>query len=79
MVKQTKRAFISETSDREFPPVILKLIKRFQGQTVLIYCDPPYVLQTRSRKQYRGEMNNEQHEELLEVLADHPGPGVTSG
>lgn len=24
MVKQTKRAFISETSDREFPPVILK-------------------------------------------------------
>lgn len=24
MIKQTKRAFISETSDREFPPVILK-------------------------------------------------------
>lgn len=57
----------------------VKLIKRFQGQNVLIYCDPPYVLQTRSRKQYRCEMNNEQHEELLEVLADHPGPVVISG
>lgn len=29
MVKQTKRAFISETSDREFPPVILKSLILF--------------------------------------------------
>ena len=31
----------------------LELIQRFNYKKVLIYCDPPYVLQTRHGKQYR--------------------------
>lgn len=57
----------------------IELIRRFRHDDVLIYCDPPYVLQTRNRKQYRCEMEDWQHEELLDVLIDHPGPVVLSG
>lgn len=43
----------------------LELIKAFNHENVLIYLDPPYVLSTRGRKQYRYEMTDEEHEELL--------------
>lgn len=34
----------------------LDLIRRFNYENVLIYADPPYLLETRSGKQYRHEM-----------------------
>ena len=46
----------------------VKLIKRFQGQNVLIYCDPPYLLGTRRKGLYKHEMTDGQHEELLKAL-----------
>lgn len=57
----------------------LELIERFNYENVLIYCDPPYMLETRHGKQYRCEMDDSEHEELLEVLLRHKGAVLISG
>lgn len=57
----------------------VELIKRFNYPKVLIYCDPPYMLETRNRKQYRCEMDIKDHEELLKALLQHKGPALISG
>lgn len=57
----------------------VELIKRFNYKNVLIYCDPPYMLETRHGKQYRCEMSTEEHEELLGILIRHKGPVMISG
>lgn len=57
----------------------VELIKRFNYPNVLIYCDPPYVLGTRHGKQYRCEMENDEHEELLDTLLSHKGKVLISG
>ena len=48
---------------------------------VLIYADPPYLLETRAgkRKQYKKEMTDKDHAELLEVLKAHKGAVIVSG
>lgn len=56
-----------------------ELIQRYNFSNVLIYADPPYVLGTRHGKQYRCEMNDMAHEELLDVLLVHKGPVLISG
>ena len=53
--------------------------KQFNSSNVLVYADPPYMLGTRCAKQYRHEMDDEAHEELLDVLLDHKGPVLLSG
>ena len=55
------------------------LIRKFASPDVLIYADPPYVIGTRSQKQYNVEMADEHHIELLKALLDHPGPVILSG
>lgn len=57
----------------------IDLIRRFNYKDVLIYCDPPYVLQTRHGKQYRCELDDEGHERLLDALVEHKGPAIISG
>lgn len=57
----------------------VELIQRFNYPNVLIYADPPYVLNTRHGKQYRCEMTVEEHKELLELLLAHKGPVIISG
>jgi DNA adenine methylase len=56
-----------------------ELIKRFNYKNVLIYCDPPYVLGTRTGKQYKHEMTDKDHHVLLETLLNHKGPVILSG
>lgn len=58
-----------------------KLIQRFNYPNVLIYADPPYVLSSRSSKraQYRCEMDDDAHAELLCLLRKHSGPVLISG
>lgn len=56
-----------------------ELIERFNFPNVLIYADPPYVLGTRHGKQYRHEMTDNDHAELLERLLAHKGPALISG
>jgi DNA adenine methylase len=61
----------------------VELIKRFKFPEVLIYCDPPYLMNTRTahvKQQYSNEMLTDQsHIELLEILLQHPGYVVISG
>lgn len=57
----------------------VSVIERFNFSNVLIYCDPPYILNTRHGKQYRKEMSDQDHKDLLEVLLNHKGPAILSG
>ena len=57
----------------------LELIKKFNFENVLIYADPPYLLNTRGGQQYRCEMNEQDHVELLAALSNHKGPVILSG
>lgn len=57
----------------------LELIQKFNYDNVLIYADPPYLLNTRSGKQYRCEMNEQDHLDLLAALHDHKGMVILSG
>lgn len=55
------------------------LIKRYNFDNVLIYCDPPYLLSTRHGRQYKCEMDESEHEELLKLLLEHKGYAIISG
>ena len=57
----------------------VELIQRFNFENVLIYCDPPYMLSTRHGKQYAHEMDDAQHEILLNALINHKGFVLISG
>ena len=57
----------------------VELIQRFNYPNVLVYADPPYVLSPRNGKQYRHEMDNAAHADLLEALLAHEGPVILSG
>lgn len=57
----------------------IEIIKRYNFKNVLIYCDPPYVLSERTGKQYKKEMSDKDHQELLETLIQHKGPAIISG
>lgn len=57
----------------------LDVIRRFDFENVLIYADPPYLLETRYGKQYRQEMTKKDHIELLEVLMESKAKVILSG
>lgn len=57
----------------------IELIPRFNYKNVLIYCDPPYMLGTKHGRQYRHEMDDGDHEALLNVLLVHKGYVTISG
>lgn len=59
----------------------LDLIRAYNGKDVLIYADPPYLKATRTMNgdQYRNEMNDVGHQEMLQALLLHSGPVLLSG
>ena len=57
----------------------LDLIRRFNYENVLIYADPPYLLETRGGKMYRHEMTEQDHVDLLDALKQHKGSVIISG
>lgn len=59
----------------------LEVVKRFDYGNVFIYLDPPYLTSTRSggRKQYRHEMTDGEHEDLLKVLVSLRAKVMISG
>jgi len=56
-----------------------ELIERYDTPDVFIYLDPPYLQGTRKGYLYKHEMNNNEHEELLEQIIAHPGMIMISG
>lgn len=57
----------------------LDVIRKFNHDNVLIYADPPYLLDTRGGKQYRYEMDEQDHLDLLAALIKHKGYVILSG
>lgn len=59
----------------------LEVIKHNDGKDILIYADPPYVKNTRTLNgdQYRFEMSDYDHVELLNALKAHTGMVMISG
>lgn len=57
----------------------LEVIKRFNHSGVFMYIDPPYLLGTRTGKQYAHEMKDSDHEELLEELLQSKAKIMISG
>lgn len=58
----------------------VEVIRRYDFPNVLIYADPPYLPSVRKQsRQYSCEMDEVDHEELLQVLTQHSGPVVLSG
>lgn len=58
----------------------LDLIREYDHEGVLMYLDPPYVWSTRSgRKQYRNEMSDQDHIELLEEVTSSKAKVMISG
>ena len=57
----------------------IELIKRFNYSNVFMNLDPPYVLSTRTRKQYRHEMSDSDHARLLETIVDSKAKILISG
>lgn len=55
------------------------VIRRYAGEHVLVYADPPYLQGTREPDIYAHEMSEAEHEALLAALLAHPGPVVLSG
>ncbi len=59
----------------------LEVIQRFDYSNVFMYIDPPYLLGTRlgKRKQYRHEMTDTDHEELLQAILRSRAKIMVSG
>lgn len=56
-----------------------RVIRRFDSEAAIIYCDPPYVQETRREGGYADEMSDRNHEDLLAVLTECAGYVALSG
>ena len=57
----------------------LDVIRRFNDPKVLMYIDPPYLMQTRTGRAYRHEMTDADHEALLGELLKTEARVILSG
>lgn len=57
----------------------LEVIRRFDYETVFMYLDPPYLLDLRSSKQYKHEMTDADHKELLNAIMESKAKIMISG
>lgn len=57
----------------------VEVIERFNYSNVFMYIDPPYVLGTRAGKQYKHEMTDADHEDLLKLLLQSKAKIMLSG
>lgn len=56
------------------------LLKKYDGEDTLFYLDPPYIHKTRKMTyQYAHEMEDEQHEEMIDILLHIKGKAILSG
>ncbi len=57
----------------------IELIRRYNDEKTLIYCDPPYLQKLRKRNMYANEYSDEQHNRLLDVLLESKSMIILSG
>lgn len=57
----------------------IELIRRYNDENTLIYCDPPYLQSLRKKNMYAHETPDEYHIKLLEVLKESKSKIVLSG
>lgn len=59
----------------------IELMERYDYENVFMYLDPPYLLGTRSgkQKQYKHEMSDEDHEEMLQKAITSKAKIMISG
>lgn len=57
----------------------IELIRRYNDENTLIYCDPPYLQSLRKKNIYAYETTDEYHFELLNVLKESKSKIVISG
>jgi DNA adenine methylase len=58
----------------------LELIQKYDRKNVLMYLDPPYVHETRKQKKiYTYEMSDDDHRQLLELIANVNANVIISG
>jgi DNA adenine methylase len=59
---------------------VFELIPVYDRENVLMYLDPPYLLETRKNKKvYCHEFSDEEHEELLKLIACSKAKIIISG
>ncbi|MBU2825209.1 DNA adenine methylase, partial [Acidithiobacillus ferrooxidans] len=58
---------------------VLEIIDRYDSENAVLYCDPPYVEETRKGGGYAFEYSDEDHVRLLERLKQSPGYVAISG
>jgi DNA adenine methylase len=74
-----------ESVGRRFRDVVLEnqtweeIVARYDSATTFFYCDPPYVLSTRTGRLYQHEMTDKQHAALLDALRQVTGCVMLSG
>ncbi|MCP8858909.1 DNA adenine methylase [Latilactobacillus curvatus] len=56
-----------------------KLLDRYNRPKVLAYVDPPYLLSTRTKRHYKHEFTDADHEALLDQLVNFDGYVILSG
>jgi len=57
----------------------LEIIERYDSEFAVIYCDPPYLAETRKGGGYAWEYDTDDHRILLERLKNSPGYVAVSG
>lgn len=57
----------------------IELIKRYDAENTLIYCDPPYLPSCRKKNMYKHEVNEDYHRKLLAALKESRSKIVLSG
>ena len=57
----------------------LEVIQRFNFPSAFLYLDPPYLLRTRTARQYAHEMTDADHEELLRIITKSKSQIMISG
>jgi DNA adenine methylase len=75
---------LQEIHDRLSAVVILnkdalEVIKKYDSDNVFIYCDSPYHWSTRTSSRYPVDMNDEQHQEYINLLLDCKAKILLSG
>lgn len=56
-----------------------KVLEIYDTEETFFYCDPPYVMNSRSGSVYRHEMSDDDHKDLVEALLSIEGMAMLSG